>query len=329
METGFNFFRRITRGSDPTRPGHSSPSPVARNKEEKRVLLQTLPAPLHAIDPPTQAAPRGPARGGGRPSEKQPHSDLEEPCRRNGIVKDEILEDASRAEPPPSRGKRGRPRKQVLSPFLAEKKDDKRRRLSGQKDAGELGEWKRSDPEARESEAEGGEAAALRPEPDGGACAAETDAQEGRPSGAEGQTEKEAAAGGAPPVPVVVKRGRGRPRKERKDEAASANVLIGPKRGRGRPRKQRQDDEPSKNVFIGPKRGRGRPRKIRPEGDEKQEEKVKRGRGRPRKYPRPENAVPANPPAPGEKRKRGRPRKTPFPSAAPATESPQQAPVAE
>ncbi|KAK7203736.1 hypothetical protein BZA70DRAFT_58475 [Myxozyma melibiosi] len=103
--------------------------------------------------------------------------------------------------------------------------------------------------------------------------------------------------------PTIVKRGRGRPKKEEGSTTAKtekANKPSAPKeskpplpdgvkRGRGRPRKNPEVVSPPKDPGA-PKRGRGRPRKE--DSD-------------PTKVTKPKPPAPAN----GEKRSRGRPRK--------------------
>ncbi|KAE8770279.1 microtubule-associated protein futsch-like [Hordeum vulgare] len=141
---------------------------------------------------------------------------------------------------------------------------------------------------------------------------------------------------------TVIKRGRGRPRKD-KPPAPAATMLdeteavdaTGIKRGRGRPRKDKPPapaatmlDETEAVDATGIKRGRGRPRKDKPPaapmlaetqaGDAGPAAVIKRGRGRPRKDKPPAAAAAAMlaetqagdaGPAAGIKRGRGRPRK--------------------
>ena len=101
-----------------------------------------------------------------------------------------------------------------------------------------------------------------------------------------------------------VKKGRGRPRKERTAEEleALANKVV---RGRGRPRKERTPEEIEAELSK-PIRGRGRPKKT-VEESETTEPQIKKGRGRPRKQIEPPTQ--SAEPIVEEKKGRGRPRK--------------------
>ena len=99
-----------------------------------------------------------------------------------------------------------------------------------------------------------------------------------------------------------VKKGRGRPRKERTPEEIEAE-LSKPIRGRGRPKKEVVESEIEPQV----KKGRGRPKKeLSPEEIEALANKVVRGRGRPKKEKSQEELEKAQNEI---KRGRGRPKK--------------------
>jgi hypothetical protein len=130
---------------------------------------------------------------------------------------------------------------------------------------------------------------------------------------------------------VEIKRGRGRPKKEKPPQPEGE---VKPKKSRGRPKK----DKPVEPVETKPKKGRGRPKKEKPV--EPVEVKPKKGRGRPKKVkPVPEPKVeeaPMPPPAPvvpvvpevKPKKGRGRPKKV-KPQEVPATPAPTPEPMPE
>uniref|UniRef100_M8CCD6 Uncharacterized protein n=1 Tax=Aegilops tauschii TaxID=37682 RepID=M8CCD6_AEGTA len=120
---------------------------------------------------------------------------------------------------------------------------------------------------------------------------------------------------------MVMKRGRGRPRKNQQPQAPTTPAALstgGIKRGRGRPRKDQQPQAPTTPAALstgGIKRGRGRPRKDQqPQAPTTPAALstggIKRGRGRPRKDQQPQApTTPAALSTGGIKRGRGRPRK--------------------
>jgi len=101
---------------------------------------------------------------------------------------------------------------------------------------------------------------------------------------------------------LEVKRGRGRPKKERTEE--ELELMNRPKLSRGRPRKERTPEELEAELNK-VSRGRGRPKKERTEEEILAlQNKVSRGRGRPRKEVGPTEIDNIT-----EKRGRGRPKK--------------------
>ena len=116
----------------------------------------------------------------------------------------------------------------------------------------------------------------------------------------------------------IVKRPRGRPRKNPVDGTPGSSPPPGPKRPRGRPRKHPVEETPSSSPA--PKRPRGRPHKdgTTPAGGSTGKKPV----GRPRKLPLADGVASAASPAPASaNRPVGRPRK----DGAPAGSSPSSA----
>ncbi|RQX70405.1 AT hook motif domain-containing protein [Toxoplasma gondii CAST] len=298
METSFNFFRRFTRGADPTRPISALPA-RGRDKEPNGPFPPALPHSLPSEDSPHHGAT-------GESSDATSRSWRERDTSRSRALGSEG--DDETCVSPASSSNAARPKTPSVPRFCGEvpheqrrKPDDSggtpacetlhkiQRKVDSKVDAAGVEPTASSSPGQTDAATVRGrdEPTTAPLEPSRRKRTAE-EIQGGHSGGDDTASWNETADENAEPemgllTPFApIKRGRGRPRKAPTKDSGVWNPTV-PKRGRGRPRKVKVDEipqgeEPTAAEDPGvwnptvPKRGRGRPRKVKvdeiPQGEE-------------------------------------------------------------